>query len=77
LLREGQEAVSYLCNIDEESEVHIVASWWLNVYRTGLKIFEKKLTLDDDMTKDEVTQAGAEFSRATDESRSSKRRHRR
>ena len=73
MLREGREAAFYLHNIDEESEVHNVAFWWLNVYRTGLEIFGKKLTLYDDMKGDNVTQARARFSHVANESRSSNR----
>jgi len=36
---EGRETASYLCNIDEESEVHIIVSWWLNICCTGLDTF--------------------------------------
>jgi hypothetical protein len=56
LLREGWETVSHLCNTDEESKVHTVASRWLNICRIGFKIFEKKLTLNDVMAEDGATQ---------------------
>ena len=79
MLRKGQNVVSYLCSIDKESEVHTVASRWLNACCTGLETFEEKLTLDDVMVEDEATQAGARAGSgcATDEPESSSRQRRR
>jgi hypothetical protein len=76
MLQEGREVASYLCNIEEESECHTIASWWLNVFRTGLDIFGERLTFDDALAQDEATQAGAGAgsSRAIDEPGSSSRR---
>jgi len=78
LLREGREAASYLCRTEEESEVHIIASRWLNICRTGLVTFEERLTLDDSMVEDEATQVGAGggSSHATDKLGSSSKRNR-
>jgi len=78
LLREGREAASYLCRTEEESEVHIVASRWLNICRTGLVNFGERLTLDDSVVEDEVTQVGAGggSSHATDKLGSSSKRNR-
>jgi hypothetical protein len=39
MLRKGRETTSYLCNIYEESEVHIIVSWWLNICCIGLDTF--------------------------------------
>lgn len=54
---------------DEESELHIIASIWLNVCRTRLDIYIERLTLYDVMTENETTQAGARVGsiRTTDE----------
>jgi len=54
MLQKGQEAASYILNIDEKSKVHIIASQWLNVYRTRLDAFEERLTLDDVVEKNEA-----------------------
>jgi hypothetical protein len=54
MLWKGREVASYLFNTNKESKVHIVASWWLNVYRTRLNIFGERLTLDDVVVKDET-----------------------
>jgi len=69
MLHKGQEVASYILNVDEKSKVHIIASQWLNVYRTRLDAFEERLTLDDVVEKNEATQAseGARSSRATNE----------
>jgi len=76
MLQEGREVESYLCNSEEESECHTIASWWLNVFRTGLDTFEERLTFDDVLAQDEATQAGAGAgsSRTIDEPKSSSKR---
>lgn len=56
MLREGREAAFYLCNTNKESEVHIVKSQWLNVCCTGLDTFGERLSLDDVVVENEVTQ---------------------
>ena len=43
MLWEDREIASVLCNIDEENKSYTYMSWWFNVCRTGLEIFEKIL----------------------------------
>jgi hypothetical protein len=71
LLLEGQDTTFYLYNTDEK-KIHIIVSQWLNVYRTGLEIFGKRLTRDDAVARDEATQAGSRAGsiRATNKTRS-------
>jgi hypothetical protein len=77
MLRDGQKAVSYLRNTDEESEIHTVAFWWLNICCTRLNTFKNRLALDNVMLEDKATQASAEVESicAIDEPKSSSRRY--
>ena len=79
MLRDSQKAVSYLRNTDEESKVHTVASWQLNICCTGLNTFKKRLPLDYVVLEDKATQASVEVQSicAIDEPKSSSRRYRR
>ena len=77
MLRDSQKVVSYLCNTDEESEVHTVASRWLNICYTGLNTFKERLPLEDVVLEDKATQACAEVKSiyAIDKPKSSSRRY--
>jgi hypothetical protein len=79
LLRDSRDATFYFCSNNEENKVYTVVSKWLNFWCSGFEILGKRLTLDDVMTENKVTQVGvgAGSSRAIDKPGSSNRRHRR
>ena len=78
MLRDSQEVASYFCSIDEESKVYILVSKWLKFCCSRLEILGKRLTIDDIMTENKVTQvrAGARSGRDIDKLGSSNRRYR-
>jgi hypothetical protein len=71
--------MSYFCSNNKENKVYTVVSKWLNFWCSGFEIFGKRLTLDDIMTKNKVTQVGAGAGSicAIDKPGSSNRRYKR
>jgi len=59
MLQEGRKATFVLCNIDEENKEYTYMSRWFNVCCIRLETFEERLTLDDVVTENDVTQKGA------------------
>lgn len=73
MLHEGWDAASMLRNIEKKNEWYIYALWQFNVWCVGLETFGKRLTIDDIVIEDKVTQTRAwtRFNYANDKPKSS------
>jgi len=63
-----------LYNIDKENEKYTYVSRWFTICRNGFDTFEERLTLDNVVEENRVTQARAGCNLAIDEPQSSSKR---